>query len=54
MIGLPRQEWNAALLRDLWPALNEQTMGRKLSVEHEEAWLALAGFLLRPGVRLRP
>src|SRR3712207_4809317 len=23
--------------------------GRKLSVEHEEAWLALAGFLLRPG-----
>ena len=32
-----------------WPALNEQTMGRKLSVEHEEAWLLLAGFLLRPG-----
>ena len=23
--------------------------GRKLSVEHEEAWLTLAGFLLRPG-----
>ena len=37
------------LLRNLWPALNEQTMGRKLSVEHEEAWLTLAGFLLRPG-----
>ena len=49
IIGLPRQEWNAALLRNLWPALNEQTMGRKLSVEHEEAWLTLAGFLLRPG-----
>ena len=49
MIGLPRQEWNAALLRNLWPALNEQIMGRKLSVEHEEAWLTLAGFLLRPG-----
>jgi len=49
MIGQPRQEWNAALLRTLWPALNEQTMGRKLSVEHEEAWLTLAGFLLRPG-----
>ena len=48
VIGLPRQEWNAALLRNLWPALNEQTMGRKLSVEHEEAWLTLAGFLLRP------
>ena len=49
MIGLPRHEWNAALLRTLWPALNEQTMGRKLSVEHEEAWLTLAGFFLRPG-----
>ena len=48
-IGLPRHEWNAALLRNLWPALNERTMGRKLSVEHEEAWLTLAGFLLRPG-----
>jgi hypothetical protein len=49
MVGLPRHEWNAALLRTLWPALNERTMGRKLSVEHEEAWLTLAGFLLRPG-----
>jgi molecular chaperone DnaK (HSP70) len=48
-IGLPRHEWNAALLRGLWPALNERTTGRKLSVEHEEAWLTLAGFLLRPG-----
>jgi molecular chaperone DnaK (HSP70) len=49
IIGLSRQEWNAALLRNLWPALNVETMGRKLSVEHEEAWLTLAGFLLRPG-----
>jgi molecular chaperone DnaK (HSP70) len=49
IVGLPRHEWNAALLRNLWPVLNERTMGRKLSVEHEEAWLTLAGFLLRPG-----
>ncbi len=49
IVGLPRHEWNAALLRNLWPALHEHTMGRKLSVEHEEAWLTLAGFLLRPG-----
>jgi molecular chaperone DnaK (HSP70) len=49
VIGLNRQDWNAALLRNLWPALNEHTMGRKLSVEHEETWLTLAGFLLRPG-----
>jgi molecular chaperone DnaK (HSP70) len=48
-IGLPRHEWNAALLRNLWPALNERTTDRTLSVEHEEAWLTLAGFLLRPG-----
>jgi molecular chaperone DnaK (HSP70) len=49
MLGLPRHEWNAASLRYLWVALNERTNGRKLSVEHEEAWLMLAGFLLRPG-----
>lgn len=47
--ALPRHAWNAALLRDLWPALHERMSGRKLSVEHEEAWLTLAGFLLRPG-----
>lgn len=49
ILGLPRHEWNVALLRNLWPVLNDQTSGRKLSVEHEEAWLTLAGFLLRPG-----
>jgi len=49
ILGLPRHEWNAALVRNLWPALNEHTGGRRLSVEHEEAWLTLAGFLLRPG-----
>jgi molecular chaperone DnaK (HSP70) len=47
--GLARHEWNAVLLRDLWPSLNQHMAGRKLSVEHEEAWLTLAGFLLRPG-----
>jgi hypothetical protein len=49
IFGLPRHEWNAALLRDLWPTLKERTIGRTLSVEHEESWLTLAGFLLRPG-----
>ena len=49
VLALPRHEWNAALLRALWPTLHEQMAGRKLSVEHEEAWLTLAGFLLRPG-----
>ena len=49
LLDLPRADWNAALLRALWPALAERLDGRRLSVEHEEAWLMLAGFLLRPG-----
>src|SRR5262249_10303426 len=49
ILDLPRHEWNAALVRNVWPALNERVDGRKLSVEHEDAWLTLAGFLLRPG-----
>ncbi|HUN41025.1 MAG TPA: Hsp70 family protein [Acetobacteraceae bacterium] len=49
VLGLSRHEWNAALLRTIWPVLHQQMPGRKLSVEHEETWLTLAGFLLRPG-----
>jgi uncharacterized protein DUF3731 len=37
------------LIRSLWPALYERISCRQQSVEHEEAWLILAGFLLRPG-----
>ena len=48
-LGLGRNEWNAALLRALWPALHDRMDGQKLSVDHEEAWITLAGFLLRPG-----
>ncbi len=49
VLGLPRSGWNAALLRALWPALDERLDGRRHSADHEEAWLILAGFLLRPG-----
>ncbi len=49
ILGTPRAGWNALLLRALWPALCERLDGRALSVVHEEAWLTLAGFLLRPG-----
>jgi molecular chaperone DnaK (HSP70) len=49
ILGLPRTQWNAALLRALWPALEEQLDGRRVSVDHEETWITLAGFLLRPG-----
>jgi molecular chaperone DnaK (HSP70) len=48
-LGSPRNEWNGALLRALWPALLERLDGRRHSVDLEEAWLILAGFLLRPG-----
>jgi hypothetical protein len=46
---LPKAEWSLLLIRALWPALNESFAGRHESVEHEETWLILAGFLLRPG-----
>jgi len=49
ILGPPRSEWNAPLLRALWPVLEARSDGRRLSVDHEEAWLVVAGFLLRPG-----
>ena len=49
ILGSPRSGWNGPLLRALWPALDERLDGRRLSVDHEEAWLIMAGFLLRPG-----
>ncbi|HTW29453.1 MAG TPA: Hsp70 family protein [Acetobacteraceae bacterium] len=52
LLGHKRAEWNAALLRALWPALEQRQSGRRLSADHEEAWLMLAGFLLRPGFGL--
>ena len=48
-LGISKSEWNAALVRALWPALETCMACRKKSVDHEEVWLALAGFLLRPG-----
>jgi molecular chaperone DnaK (HSP70) len=49
ILGSPKSGWNGPLLRALWPALEERLDGRRLSVDHEEAWLIVAGFLLRPG-----
>jgi hypothetical protein len=49
LLGKPKSEWNAALVRALWPALESCMARRKESADHEEAWLMLAGFLLRPG-----
>jgi molecular chaperone DnaK (HSP70) len=49
ILGLPKAEWNIILIRMLWAALKRCHPCRVNSVEHEEAWLILAGFLLRPG-----
>lgn len=49
LLGRPKGKWNGTLLRELWTALATSEAGRALSVEHEEAWLILTGFLLRPG-----
>lgn len=49
ILGLPKAGWNWTLVRSLWPALYDGFTHRQKSVEHEEAWLILAGFLLRPG-----
>jgi molecular chaperone DnaK (HSP70) len=49
ILGLPKAEWNWVLIRALWPSLEACIDARRHSVEHEESWLILAGFLLRPG-----
>ena len=48
-LGRSKGDWNGILLRDLWTSLEASQTGRAHSVEHEEVWLILAGFLLRPG-----
>jgi molecular chaperone DnaK (HSP70) len=49
ILGAPKSEWNLVLVRSLWSVLEACMAYRRTSVEHEEAWLILAGFLLRPG-----
>jgi molecular chaperone DnaK (HSP70) len=44
-----RMQWPGSLVRNLWSALTQGQEGRRLSAEHEAAWLNLAGILLRPG-----
>jgi molecular chaperone DnaK (HSP70) len=44
-----RDRWNIALLRSLWPPLYPGITRRGRSLAHENTWLYLAGFLLRPG-----
>jgi molecular chaperone DnaK (HSP70) len=49
ILGKPKADWNYLLIRSLWRALLECFSSRQESVEHEETWLILAGYFLRPG-----
>ena len=45
-----RDEWSMMTARALFDALVEVASERKKTADHEQRWLNLAGFLLRPGV----
>jgi molecular chaperone DnaK (HSP70) len=45
----PKADWNYLLIRSLWRSLEDSFEERRRSVEHEETWLILAGYFLRPG-----
>ena len=49
IIGRSKGDWNGILVRGLWTSLEACQASRAISVDHEEAWLILAGFFLRPG-----
>jgi molecular chaperone DnaK (HSP70) len=44
-----RDDWSVATARALFDALVEVAAERKKTPDHEQRWLNLAGFLLRPG-----
>jgi molecular chaperone DnaK (HSP70) len=49
LLGQSKADWNYLLIRSLWRPLNESFPNRRKSIEHEETWLILAGYFLRPG-----
>ena len=49
LLGKSKADWNYLLIRSLWRSLNERFPSRRESIEHEETWLILAGYFLRPG-----
>jgi molecular chaperone DnaK (HSP70) len=48
-LGLGKNSWPLAALRQLGDALLESAEGRRLAPAFEERWLNLCGFCLRPG-----
>ena len=49
IFSLDRSRWGVPLLRTLWPELYPGITRRNRSLAHENTWLYLAGFALRPG-----
>jgi molecular chaperone DnaK (HSP70) len=45
----PRDNWDVALLRELFGALWDRAKRRRRSADHERLWLNLTGYCLRPG-----
>jgi molecular chaperone DnaK (HSP70) len=49
LLDARRDEWSLSTARALFDALVDVAATRKQSADHEQRWLNLAGFLLRPG-----
>jgi hypothetical protein len=49
LFEIRRDEWSMMTARALFDALLEVAADRKKTADHEQRWLNLAGFLLRPG-----
>jgi hypothetical protein len=52
VLELDRWDWPMTLLRRIWETLIEFQEGRRQSPAHEQRWLNLLGFALRPGFGL--
>lgn len=48
-LGLPKAQWTGGMTRALFDAWMSVSEARTRSPEREEAWLHVAGYLLRPG-----
>ncbi len=51
-LGASRNAWPTSLCRRIWETLIELEEGRRRSDAHEQRWLNLLGFCLRPGYGL--
>lgn len=49
LLNTRRDDWSVTTARALFDALADVATARKTSADHEQRWLTLAGFLLRPG-----